>query len=1137
MVLDVTKGINVCLLAYGQTGCGKTHTIMGRPGDLGMLPRSMASLFRYISDIRNSSESAECVLLISYVEIYLDRVMDLLQEGKTPNSPKEDLSIKEDAQGNFYVQNLKTVAVASVEECMQHIEVAESRRHFAATNFNETSSRSHVVFSAVVETALEVDGLNISTKGELLLVDLAGNERVSAAASGVAGAKERLAEGQAINKSLFLLSEVISKLAKRQGMSGAEAKKLFVPWRDSSLTRVIKRGLAGNSRACVICALHPSTQSLEISLSTLRFAEKCKTIKKKVTTNFVSPEQSLIAEQKSRISLLQNALEAIQQKTGVDVGSVSTSVSEPSVPDELKTELASTEKTVADMESLLKTRLAEASKVMIKSQRASSESSTYSEESFEEVVDLKVANIDVVEESVVEESVVAESVVAESVVEESVIPPLDTNPPPIKIRRSVEFQESPAESRELPDSQYVLEITAPRESSRSLSSGKSRSASGKSRSASVGRSKILAQTSRGKKSRRKSDRLTRVSSDVEDAIRRKSREHTGRRTTVVLSLQAMEKGQLMQFLSKPDEDPEEVSIAKRLDLLRPAPPKSDGLLANEELSRRLRMQISRTRRDILELKRETLDSSNRCAVARMLNARLGLDPSDRADRPARLEFADLECSNRSAIDVLEWETVPYRVCSPVLLSVIGAVLSQAALRTTGTHESPFDEARRLAVASVEQGHFDSVCLALPIDDLMLYALRDEVSSIKSFLFESRPRLHHDLRRVSESLKRTPGLISALQATLKSVYQLFRDVTEHLEKCKMFLDVEIVSSMASRINADLRRLNRAMNSCQVLKSKIERERQNKVLYSEVPEIPLIEIRPENDVINWREQLKGFYLDRQRAMLQQSISVAEQRDREATEMLTAKQEQESAVLRANRWLAQQLAQVGGRTEDLHTKRAEMEARVSEGTLRHEFLTTRIKFKRQELELKFIGLEERRSLRVERQAEIYKQVEEIAIGRARTELELTEDEIQAVVGSFELELDKPKKKKKKKQHVEDESSFEPESELKKELEPDKPKMKKKKRRAEDESSFEPESELKKKELEPDKPKKKKKKRRAEDESSFEPESELKKKELEPDKPKKKKKKRRAEDESSFEPESELKKKELEPDKPKKKMKELQE
>eukprot|EP01071_Lankesteria_metandrocarpae_P012604 Lankesteria_metandrocarpae@DN6081_c0_g1_i1.p1 len=192
------------------------------------------------------------------------------------------------------------------------LERAEKKRHIASTNFNEVSSRSHTVFSLTVESsATYMDDTVVTKSGELKLVDLAGNER-GTASEGVEGAKDRLAEGQAINKSLFNLSEVISKLSKK--LSGAK-KDIFIPWRESKLTRLLQSGLGGNSRACVLVALHPSTQAMEITLSTLRFATKSKSIKKKIVANFVSPEQSLIAQQKEQIAVLKEKLLELRRET------------------------------------------------------------------------------------------------------------------------------------------------------------------------------------------------------------------------------------------------------------------------------------------------------------------------------------------------------------------------------------------------------------------------------------------------------------------------------------------------------------------------------------------------------------------------------------------------------------------------------------------------------------------------------------------------------------------------------------------------------------------------------------------------------------------------------------------------------
>ncbi|CDJ29234.1 LOW QUALITY PROTEIN: kinesin heavy chain, putative [Eimeria mitis] len=350
IVLDAFKGINGCVFAYGQTGSGKTHSIMGVAEDPGILPRSLAEFFDCMSDsslLREEMEDAaaekeeetgetqlaatdsrtegleagenrEYLMRVSYVEIYLERVNDLLQEGPRGGA-LENLDVKEDPKKGFVVVGLHEEAVASMEEVMNLLSKAEQRRHFARTNFNETSSRSHVVFSITLEsTSTFEDGTNVSRRGELKIVDLAGNEKAGRASEGVENAKLVLEEGKAINKSLFLLSEVISKLSKQAQQADEKGKRkgdkeVYIPWRDSKLTRLLQKALGGNSRAAVLVAVHPSSLYLDTSFSTLRFAMKCKEIKKKVCANFFSPEQSLIAQQKKLIAMLHAQLKELSE--------------------------------------------------------------------------------------------------------------------------------------------------------------------------------------------------------------------------------------------------------------------------------------------------------------------------------------------------------------------------------------------------------------------------------------------------------------------------------------------------------------------------------------------------------------------------------------------------------------------------------------------------------------------------------------------------------------------------------------------------------------------------------------------------------------------------------------------------------
>ncbi|GAB68322.1 kinesin [Plasmodium cynomolgi strain B] len=342
IVLDTFKGINGCILAYGQTGSGKTHSVMGVPTDPGMLPRSLAEFFNGIenpsslnednsdsinTDDESNNNTKEFLMSVTYLEVYMERVNDLLQEGYRGGAT-ENLDVKEDPKRGFVVVGVQEETVTSIDEVMLLVAKAEQRRHISQTNFNETSSRSHTIFTVILESNQVLsDGTSINKRGELKIVDLAGNERAGRAAEGIENAKTLIEEGKAINKSLFVLSEVISKLSKRaQAIAAGDEKKIkkiqedlvFIPWRDSKLTRILSKSLGGNCRASVIVAVHPSHFYLDTSFSTLRFALKCKTIKKKIEVNYLSAEQSVIMQQKELIAKLQNQLKHLATTKNVD---------------------------------------------------------------------------------------------------------------------------------------------------------------------------------------------------------------------------------------------------------------------------------------------------------------------------------------------------------------------------------------------------------------------------------------------------------------------------------------------------------------------------------------------------------------------------------------------------------------------------------------------------------------------------------------------------------------------------------------------------------------------------------------------------------------------------------------------------
>ena len=224
LVESVLEGYNGTIFAYGQTGCGKTHTMVGNPASedtKGIIPKAFTHIFGCIDD---SSGGKRFLVRCSYLEIYMEKILDLL--GSDHNTNHE---IKEDPQKGISVKNLTTVIVKSIDEIEKIMKAGSKNRKLAATKMNAESSRSHSIFSIYIETSEEAgDDQEMRFRaGKLHLVDLAGSERQSKTeATG-----ERLAEAQKINLSLSALGNVISALV--------DGKSTHVPYRDSKLTRLL----------------------------------------------------------------------------------------------------------------------------------------------------------------------------------------------------------------------------------------------------------------------------------------------------------------------------------------------------------------------------------------------------------------------------------------------------------------------------------------------------------------------------------------------------------------------------------------------------------------------------------------------------------------------------------------------------------------------------------------------------------------------------------------------------------------------------------------------------------------------------------------------------------------------------------
>ncbi|EGI57498.1 Osmotic avoidance abnormal protein 3, partial [Acromyrmex echinatior] len=273
IVEAVLEGYNGTVFAYGQTGCGKSFTMRG------FIERALEHLFEATS---TASSETRYLALLSYLEIYNERLRDLLQD-----DTGETLTLKEDpTKGTYVAGGLREVTVKDATECAVLVRQGDHRRVAAATKMNAASSRSHAVLTLSLEAIAinnDDDNGNAVRRGRLHLVDLAGSERQTR--TGATG--DRLKEAASINLSLSALGNVISALAAGNGR--------HVPYRDSKLTRLLRDSLGGNARTLMIACVSPSDIDAEETLSTLRYAARARCIKNKPIVN-EDPKDDLLVE-------------------------------------------------------------------------------------------------------------------------------------------------------------------------------------------------------------------------------------------------------------------------------------------------------------------------------------------------------------------------------------------------------------------------------------------------------------------------------------------------------------------------------------------------------------------------------------------------------------------------------------------------------------------------------------------------------------------------------------------------------------------------------------------------------------------------------------------------------------------------
>lgn len=311
LVDSVLEGFNGTIFAYGQTGTGKTYSMVGDRNDptrKGIIPKAFDHIFGHISRSKNQ----QYLVRSSYLEIYQEKIRDLLCKDE-----KRRLELKERADIGVYVKDLSSFVCKSIKEIEHVMTVGNDNRAVGATNMNEHSSRSHALFIITIEhSQVSSDGQTHIRVGKLNLVDLAGSERQFK--TGVVGQRQK--EAIKINLSLSALGNVISALV--------DGRSTHIPYRDSKLTRLLQDSLGGNSKTVMVANIGPASYNYEETLVTLRYASRAKNIKNRPKVN-QDPKDALLREFQLEIDRLKYLLSQKKPKSGEMSRSLDSSIGRP----------------------------------------------------------------------------------------------------------------------------------------------------------------------------------------------------------------------------------------------------------------------------------------------------------------------------------------------------------------------------------------------------------------------------------------------------------------------------------------------------------------------------------------------------------------------------------------------------------------------------------------------------------------------------------------------------------------------------------------------------------------------------------------------------------------------------------------
>ena len=297
IIESAIQGYNATIFAYGQTGCGKTHTMIGEINDeneKGVMPRSFEHIFSVINS-NNQIGGMKHLVRCSFIEIYNEDIHDLLAR-----DIKKKKSIKEDPNLGTFVKDVNMIVVKNTTDIKKALSFGNKNRKKGETLMNKESSRSHCMFTVYIETQENIENQDKVKVGKLNLVDLAGSERQKKSGA----ANLRLKEASTINLSLTCLMNVISALVN--------SKKTHIPYRDSKLTRLLEDSLGGNTKTCMIANISPADYNFEETMSTLRYANRAKNIKNSPKIN-EDPKDALLNKYLDEIKDLKRLLQNLKE--------------------------------------------------------------------------------------------------------------------------------------------------------------------------------------------------------------------------------------------------------------------------------------------------------------------------------------------------------------------------------------------------------------------------------------------------------------------------------------------------------------------------------------------------------------------------------------------------------------------------------------------------------------------------------------------------------------------------------------------------------------------------------------------------------------------------------------------------------